>query len=353
MNSAAGTVPDIIEGLSYDDGRAFVADRGGRAKILIVDDDEVLLRSLKRILKGRYDVQCESNPYRALVALEDDGPFNAIISDLTMPGVDGIEFLERARDEAPETPRILLTGNATLPASIDAVNRAQIDSLLTKPVSPDELLRWIDQAVVQHGALVDEFDIGAEILEGSAAALMETLAIANPTAYALTKRVTSLVDRFLEQYPRPDSWEISMAARMCYLGSAALGADLSSRVLQGEPVASSEDLLLGCVGGFTVDIVARLPRLSDVEDIIRLHRSHDQIGAPMSVPFGARLLGVLTSLAEAEAATTSLTDAVDVVRSNESFDLEFVDEVLSIYLPVGADAAETVVDLTTGEDSGA
>lgn len=93
----------------------------GRPRILVVDDDELLLRSLRRILKGRYDVQCESNPYRALVALEEEGPFAAIISDLTMPGVDGIEFLERACDEAPETPRILLTGNATLPASIDAV----------------------------------------------------------------------------------------------------------------------------------------------------------------------------------------------------------------------------------------
>lgn len=352
MNSAAGTVPDIIHGFSNEDGRSFPADRGGRAKILIVDDDEVLLRSLKRILKGRYDVQCESNPYRALVALEDDGPFNAIVSDLTMPGVDGIEFLERARDEAPETPRILLTGNATLPASIDAVNRAQIDSLLTKPVSPDELLRWIDQAVVQHGALVDEFDVGAEILEGSAAALMETLAIANPTAYALTKRVTSLVDRYLEQYPRDDSWEISMAARMCYLGSAALGADLSSRVLHGEPVASSEDLLLGCVGGFTVDIVARLPRLREVEDILRVHRSHDHLNGPRNVAFGAQLLGVLTRLAEAEAGTKSVSEAAELVRSSTTFDAEFVDEVLSIYLPVGVGRADTVVDLTAGDESG-
>ncbi len=352
MNSAAGTVPDTIHRLSYDDGKAFVADRGGRAKILIVDDDEVLLRSLKRILKGRYEVQCESNPYRALVALEDDGPFDAIISDLTMPGVDGIEFLERARDEAPETPRILLTGNATLPASIDAVNRAHIDSLLTKPVSPDELLRWIDQAVVQHGALVDEFDLGVEILEGSAAALMETLAIANPTAYALTKRVTSLVDRFLEQYPREDSWEISMAARMCYLGSAAVGADLSSRVLNGDPVASSEDLLLGCVSGFTVDIVGRLPRLTNVEDILRLHRSNDHVNGRLNVPFGARLLGVLTSLAEAEARTSTLADAADVVRSNGSFDPEFVDEVLSIYLPVGEDSLGEVVDLTATDEIG-
>lgn len=343
----------LIEDLTIndDDGWADDPTRGPeRPKILVVDDDEVLLRSLKRILRGRYDVQCESNPFRGLVALEEDGPFAAIVSDLTMPGVDGIEFLERARDEAPETPRILLTGNATLPASIDAVNRAHIDSFLTKPVSPDELLRWIDQAVIQHSALVDEFDAGSEILEGSAAALMETLAIANPTAFSLTKRVTSLVDRYLERHERSDKWEISMASRLCYLGSAALGADLSSRALHGEQLATSEDLLVGCVAGFTVDIVARLPRLAHVEHILRHHRGGPQ--AIAEAPFGAQLLGVVTSLAEFEATTSSPQQAADALLALETFDGELVSEVLDLYLPVGDPPVDTVVDLTRGDEKG-
>lgn len=317
----------------------------GRPKILVVDDDEVLLRSLKRILKARYDVQCESNPYRALVALEDDGPFAVIVSDLTMPGVDGIEFLERARDEAPETPRILLTGNATLPASIDAVNRAHIDSFLTKPVSPEELLRWIDAAVLQHSELVDQFDAGSEILEGSAVALMETLAIANPTAYALTKRVTNLTERYLEHHPRSDSWEISTAAKLCYLGSAALGADLSTRVLHGEPVAHNEDLLIGCVAGFTVDIVARIPRLAHVEDILRHHRSRPANDAS-GTPFGAQLLGALTSLAESEATTDSRQAAADALVGLNAYDRKLVGDILDLYLPVGDQGLDPIVDLT-------
>ncbi|MFV2039212.1 MAG: response regulator [Acidimicrobiales bacterium] len=338
---------NLIDELHADDlgdGPATVGK--DRAKILVVDDDEVLLRSLKRILKARYDVQCESNPYRALVALEDDGPFAVIVSDLTMPGVDGIEFLERARDEAPETPRILLTGNATLPASIDAVNRAHIDSFLTKPVSPEELLRWIDNAVLQHGELVNEFDTGSEILEGSAAALMETLAIANPTAYALTKRVTNLSEHYLKQHPRSDAWEISMAARLCYLGSAALGADLSSRVLHGEPVASSEDLLVGCVAGFTIDIVARIPRLAHVEDILRHHRSRPARADVDGMPFGAQLLGALTALAEFEATTNSRQDAADALMGLDAFEPDLVAEILDLYLPVGDPALDHVVDLT-------
>jgi CheY-like chemotaxis protein len=337
---------NLIESLEIDDTDEAVG--GGRPRLLVVDDDERLLSSLKRVLKGSYDVQAESNPYRGLVALEDDGPFAAIICDLTMPGIDGIEFLERAHAEAPETPRVLLTGNATLPASIEAVNRARISTFLTKPVAPDDLLRWIDQAVIQHTELVDDLNDGSEILEGSAAALMETLAIANPTAYSLTKRVTSLIDRYLERYPRSDAWELSMAARLSYLGSAALGADLSSRVLSGADLALNEDLLVGCVAGFTVDIVARIPRLANVEHILRHHRSRPA-GGKWQGPSGAQLLGIVTTLSELEAITCSRTEAArELLDLERPFDAELVSQVLDLYLPVGEPRPD-IVDLTDGD----
>lgn len=269
-----------------------------------------------------------------------------------MPGVDGIEFLERAHAEAPQTPRVLLTGNATLPDSIAAVNRAHITSFLTKPVAPDELLRWIDQAVTQHSELVKEQTDGAEILEGSAAALMETLAIANPTAYSLTKRVTNLIDQYLESHPRDDAWELSMAARLSYLGSAALGADLSSRVLHGDDLAISEDLLVGCVTGFTVDIVARIPRLAHVEHILRHHRSPATRGSATGDLEAAQVLGVVTCLAELEAVLCSRTKAAaELLEIEPSFDLELINNVLDLYLPVGEPRSD-IVDLTDKDNSG-
>ena len=337
---------DLVDHLDLDYPDGFGLEPGNRPKLLIVDDDELLLRSLTRILKGRYEVQAESNPYRALVALEDDGPFATIVCDLTMPGVDGIEFLERAYAESPETPRILLTGNATVPASIEAVNRAHITSFLTKPIAPDDLLRQVDQAVAQHAEIVDDSTSGAEILEGSAAALMETLAIANPTAYALTKRVMDLIDRYLDAEDRDDAWELRLAARLCYLGTAALGAELSSRVLHGDNLAVSEDLLVGCVPGFTVEIVGQIPRLARVEDILTRHRSDD-------IPVAedpAHLLGIATSLAEFEATSTSRHDAAASLLAVEpAFDTDLVSRMLDLYLPVGESRPD--IDLTDGDET--
>lgn len=127
-----------------------------RPRVLLVDDDETLLRSLGRILRQHFDVQCEASPYRALVALEDDGPFAAVIADLTMPGLDGVDLLETAYAHSPETARILLTGNATVSSSIDAVNRAHVTNLLMKPVSPDELVATLRNAVLQYLDLTDQ-----------------------------------------------------------------------------------------------------------------------------------------------------------------------------------------------------
>jgi len=306
---------------------------GGLPRILIVDDDQTLLRSMKRILRGHYEVQTESNPYRALVALEDDGPFAVIVSDLTMPGVDGIDFLAQANAEAPETSRILLTGNATLPASIEAVNRAHVSALLTKPVTSGELLQAIDEAVMLHDELVGRFDDTAEILEGSAEALLETLAIANPTAHALTRRVRSLLDDHLAVHPRGDAWELLMAANLCYIGSAALGSDLSRRMLGDHDLAEAEGLLVGCVAAFTVDIVARIPRLANVEDILRHHR-RDAGEDQGQAPGGAQLLGILTSIAELELTNDDPTVVARTLRARvDAFDQEVVAQVLEVYVP--------------------
>lgn len=143
-----------------------------------------------------------------------------------------------------------------------------------------------------------------------------------------------------------------MAARLSYLGSAALGADLSSRVLHGDDLAVSEDLLVGCVAGFTVDIVARIPRLAHVEHILRHHRSSATRGDATTDLDAAQVLGIVTCLAELEAVTCSRTKATaELLEIEPSFDLELVNQVLDLYLPVGEPRSD-IVDLTDGDISG-
>ena len=104
-------------------------------KVLLVDDDQNLLSAAKRHLrKTIYRFQQRfGRRMEGLKLIEREGPFSVIVSDLRMPGMDGIQFLLRVRETAPDTVRMMLTGNADLQSAVAAVNDGQVFQFLTKP----------------------------------------------------------------------------------------------------------------------------------------------------------------------------------------------------------------------------
>lgn len=101
-------------------------------RILFVDDEERILRSLALQFRRQYEVITESDPLRALERLKDES-VQIIVSDQRMPGMSGAELLARSREIAPECLRILLTGYSDLDAAVEALNNGGIFRYLTKP----------------------------------------------------------------------------------------------------------------------------------------------------------------------------------------------------------------------------
>lgn len=125
----------------------------GKTRILLVDDDLNLLDSFRRLLKDDYELFTAESGQDALGVLATCGPFTVIISDLKMPGMDGIELLSRVSRSSPDTVRILLTGHADMQAAIDAANLGYVYRFLTKPCPP-EILRLSVEAACHHAELV-------------------------------------------------------------------------------------------------------------------------------------------------------------------------------------------------------
>ena len=117
-----------------------------KPRILIVDDDPGTLASLSRAfaLEG-YEAFTAPSAARALERLLA-GPVDAILSDVVMPGTDGLELLARLREQAPGVPVILMSGQATLDTAVKATRLGALD-FVEKPVGLDRLLLTLRNAL--------------------------------------------------------------------------------------------------------------------------------------------------------------------------------------------------------------
>jgi putative nucleotidyltransferase with HDIG domain len=124
-------------------------------RVLFVDDEDAVLAGLRNLLR-RYrkvwDMAFVDSGEAALSAMREQ-PFDVVISDMRMPGMDGAELLGKVLEEWPEAVRIILSGHAEPDAAFRAVSVAQ--QFLNKPCEPGTVESVIDQAIALRDLLQD------------------------------------------------------------------------------------------------------------------------------------------------------------------------------------------------------
>lgn len=127
---------------------------------MIVDDEVNVLAALKRVLGGigtegerlKAEIEAFDDPEEALERASDSS-FDLVISDYRMPGMTGVEFLERFIEFQPNVGRLILSGYADMPGLIDAINRVQVFRFIGKPWHDIELRATVRQALQYHEVL--------------------------------------------------------------------------------------------------------------------------------------------------------------------------------------------------------
>ncbi len=116
-------------------------------KILIVDDELDMLKLLRMIIKEKtpYEVVTTNNPLEA-VELAKRGGIDLVITDLKMPGLDGIEVLDAVKKDDPDRPVIFITAYATVESATEAIQKGGFD-FITKPFRKEQILFTIDRAM--------------------------------------------------------------------------------------------------------------------------------------------------------------------------------------------------------------
>jgi EAL domain-containing protein (putative c-di-GMP-specific phosphodiesterase class I) len=118
-------------------------------RVLLVDDDEVVARSLGRLLEAAgYAVAAAQDGLEAMKAMET-GPFDVVVSDILMPKMDGLTLLRSIRGRDLDIPVVFLTGRPTIETAVEAVERGAF-RYLVKPVETAELIRVIELADRMH-----------------------------------------------------------------------------------------------------------------------------------------------------------------------------------------------------------
>ena len=116
-------------------------------KILVVDDEPDMLKLLSMMLRDKtgYEVTTTNNPLEA-VELAKQGGYALVITDLKMPGLDGIELLDAVKKDDPDIPVIFITAYATVESATEAIQKGGFD-FISKPFRKEQILFTIDRAM--------------------------------------------------------------------------------------------------------------------------------------------------------------------------------------------------------------
>ncbi|HSD73456.1 MAG TPA: sigma-54 dependent transcriptional regulator [Steroidobacteraceae bacterium] len=131
------------------------------ARILVVDDEEIVLRSCRRALgDGQRVVDTVSSGAEALKRIEE-GRYDVVLLDIMMPDIDGLQVLQRVKESHPDLEVIMVTGLSQIDTAVRAMKLGAFD-YLPKPFDPDELALVVDRAVERRRLLQENVSMQGE-----------------------------------------------------------------------------------------------------------------------------------------------------------------------------------------------
>jgi response regulator RpfG family c-di-GMP phosphodiesterase len=216
-----------------------------------------------------------------------------------MPGMNGIQFLSRVREMAPDTVRMMLTGFAEVQTAIDAVNEGNIFRFLTKPCPPEILGKALDAGIEQYRLITAERELLEQTLRGSIKVLTQILSLLNPEAFGRASRISRYAREIGMVMKIREIWQLETAAMLSQIGFILLPEGALKKIYHGQQLSPEETQLLDMHPFITSDLLKNIPRLETIARIIAYQEKHfDGSGIPVDevrreeIPLGARVLKV-------------------------------------------------------------
>jgi DNA-binding NtrC family response regulator len=187
-------------------------------EILLVDDDNSVLDGYRRSLSREFVLETALGGQQALQLATDSGPYAVVVSDMRMPGMDGIQVLSKIKALSPDTIRVMLTGNADMETAVNAINEGSIFRFLNTPCSKEVMAKTLTAALVPYRLVNAEKQLLEQTLSGSMQVLTEVLSLVNPAAFSRAERARRYIHHIVTAMNLGNPWQYEVAAMTSQLG---------------------------------------------------------------------------------------------------------------------------------------
>ena len=233
-------------------------------KILFVDDDPNILQGYQRALRKILRIDTALGGEEGLAAIAKTGPYAVIISDMRMPGMDGVQFLSQVKETAPDSVRMMLTGNADMNTAIVAVNEGNIFRFMTKPCEPDVFVKALQDGIQQYRLVMAERELLEKTLNHSIKALVDILSMVNPMAFSRATRVHKYVKHMAYELGITSPWQYEIAAMLSQIGCVTIPPDTIEKYYAGQALTDNEKDMFAAHPAVAGELLKKIPRLESV-----------------------------------------------------------------------------------------
>lgn len=338
--------------------------------VLILDDEIAVLHSLRETLEraGYHVVTCAS-PLKALEIVRDNH-FSVILTDMRMPEMTGLEFLEHCESMQPEATRVLITAVLSLSTVLDSINRGRIYRFIPKPWLHEELLAAIENSVQRFMLLQQNKELQDKVaaleseltatrdraeahnevvksLEGELAGVQKGGANRHQRTLELCWRILNTYDPFLggrtraiaelarlvsssQYFSDKESRTLQTAAWLCDLGLLGVSREALHHFRHNpEQLSGSDRALIRHHPVYSQTLAALLDEDPALAATIRSHHErYDGTGYPdgldgKDIAWTARCLAVIVAYVESEKPRDAACDYL-LHESGRAFDPEAV-----------------------------
>jgi response regulator RpfG family c-di-GMP phosphodiesterase len=238
-------------------------------KILLVDDEPNVLDGYRRTLGREFALETSVGSQDALALIAKNGAYAVVVSDMRMPGMDGIQLLSRIKAVSPDTIRVMLTGHADMDTAVNAINEGSIFRFLNKPTTKEMMGKTLTAALVQYRLVTAEKQLLEQTLSGALQVLTEVLSLVNPAAFSRASRARRYMQHVATAMKVGNPWKYEVAAMLSQLGCVTLAPETVDAVYKGEALSAPEQAQYDAHPNVAYQLLSKIPRLEPIAWMIQ------------------------------------------------------------------------------------